>query len=341
MTIRTFMAALAAFFCLTAAAAAQVSSDYARLIEDAATYQDEAQFAATLALVARNAEGGEAAVMDTVALVAPDRAGEAYAALGVEDSAPVMVAEAETAEAVAAETAEAGEAPAYDWSWRRPFSAFEDNGPLAAWSGKVRAGLRVDSGNSDHQSYTLGVDVTRELIGWGFDGSIDYAYSETDNVTGVDELIVDARGERELGERWTAFVEGNYERDELASFDFTAFAGAGLGYRIFEREDLNWTLRAAPGARFTDPIGGELQTDPAVELGSSFEWALTETASLTSESSVIVADAASADQEFALTTRVGGAWAVELKYRYQYEFEPLPGFENADSRVDVSLVREF
>lgn len=342
MTFRTLAAALAVLCCLTAPAFAQVSDDYTRLIEDAASYQDADAFAATLALVARNAEGGSNAVMQTVTAIAPERADEAALTLGFEPGAPYAAAEAPAVaeETEVAEPEDTAPTPA-DWSWRRPFSVFEDGAPLAPWSGKLKAGLRIDSGNTDRQDYTLGLEVSRELIGWGFDGSIDYARSETDNVTGVNELIADARGERELGERWTAFVEGQYQRDKLSSFDFTAFAGAGLGYRIFEREDLNWTVRAAPGVRFTDPIDAKLQTDPALNLGSSFEWVLTDNASFTSETSFIIADSALADQQFALTTRVGGAWAVELKYRYQYEFEPLPGFENEDSRIDVSLVREF
>ena len=47
------------------------------------------------------------------------------------------------------------------------------------------------------------------------------------------------------------------------------------------------------------------------------------------------------EQKFAFITALSEAWAVEASWRYRHEFEPLPGFEEGDSRFDISIVREF
>lgn len=334
MMFRTLGAASAAL-CLTAmAAAAQVSDDYAALIADAASYEDGAHFAATLSLIARNAEGGAGAVLTAVEGVAPDRVEQARLALGLADAELTPAATAETATAVEAETARG-------WRWRRPFAVFDETGRYSAWSGRARLGVGWSKGNTERQDYSAGVELNRELDGWGFAGSIDYGYAETDGVLGRDELLAGALLEREFGPRWTGFVNGDFERDRLESFEYSAFTGIGLGYRAFRTEPLSWTLRAAPGVRFVEPVSGEMAADPALELSSDLEWRLRESVTFVSNSSAVLAGFSKASQEFKLISTIAGAWAFEAAYLYQYEFEPLPGFENADSNLSVSLIREF
>ncbi|MBL4544747.1 MAG: DUF481 domain-containing protein [Oceanicaulis sp.] len=91
------------------------------------------------------------------------------------------------------------------------------------WTGKVRLGVRADSGDTERLDYTLGLDAERELVGWGFETSAIYSYSETDDNVGRDELIVKARGEREAGERWTLFAN-----TEWSAINYRALTGPGF-----------------------------------------------------------------------------------------------------------------
>ena len=47
------------------------------------------------------------------------------------------------------------------------------------------------------------------------------------------------------------------------------------------------------------------------------------------------------EQRFAVTTALAGAWALETGLRVRHEFETQPGSEPTDTRLDVSIVREF
>ena len=328
---------LLVFIALSAPAFGQtLSGDYRRLLAEAAATQSDEAFAETVDLVARVAEGGAPAVLNTLAEIAPDRLELAEnrfiaADIGVPNQmvdADVMPPSPETAEASEEVMAEADD-------------GFALTRPWTGWSGRLSAGLRIDTGNSDQQDYSLGMEVERDLAEWGFEGSIDYAYSESGGVASRDQLQLEARGEREIGDRWSLFLGGEYDQDQLSSFDYTAFVSAGVAYRPAMPENMDWVLRIGPGIRYVSPIAGSAESQFAVDLGSDYEWQITETSRFASETTILIAESARAEQKFAFITALSEAWAVEASWRYRHEFEPLPGFEEGDSRFDISIVREF
>ena len=209
------------------------------------------------------------------------------------------------------------------------------------WTGKVRLGVRADSGDTDRLDYTLGLDAERELVGWGFDTSLTYSYSEVDDNVGRDELIFKARGEREAGDRWTLFTNTEWERDQVSGFDLTGFLGVGAGYRALQRDKAEWTIRAAPGLRYIQEADNGSYYEGAFDLLSDVELQLNDNMRLESETRLLASNNARADQLFKLNTDLGELWSLELRYRYRYEFDPEPGFEAGDSRTDLALVREF
>lgn len=310
-----------------------LSEDYRRLLAEAAATQSDEGFAETVDLIARVAEGGAPAVLDALADIAPDRLELAEnrfmaADIGVNQMAdlPEIGVEAEAdAETVVAEADD----------------GFMLTRPWAGWSGRLSAGLRVDSGNSDQQDYSLGFEIERELAEWGFEAGLDYAYSESGGATSRDQLSLDARGERELGDHWSLFLGGEFDQDQLSSYDFTAFVSAGAAYRPYLPETIDWVLRAGPGVRYVSPVAGSAESQMALDLGSDFEWQITGTSRFTSETTMLIAESSRAEQKFAFITALSEAWAVEASWRYRHEFEPLPGFEEGDSRFDISIVREF
>ncbi|WP_421788020.1 DUF481 domain-containing protein [Hyphobacterium sp.] len=311
-----------------------LSEDYRRLLAEAAATQGDEGFAETVDLIARVSPGGAPAVLNVLAEIAPERltlAENRFIAADV--GVPNQLAD------------RGPEAP--DPQPDTEMAEIEADGgygflpPLSGWSGRLSAGLRVDSGNSDQQDYSLGLEVERELAEWGFEGGIDYAYSESGGIASRDQLSVDARGERDIGNRWSVFLGGEYDQDQLSSYDFTAFVSAGAAYRPRLPESMEWVLRAGPGIRYVSPIAGEAESQFAVDLGSDFEWQITDTSRFASETTLLIAESSRAEQKFAFITALSEAWAVEASWRYRHEFEPLPGFEEGDSRFDISIVREF
>jgi putative salt-induced outer membrane protein YdiY len=293
-------------------------------------------------------------VIDAAAAISTERGTQACALLGIPATGAMAGTMADaTADPATESVADAGagetrraEAEAETLASRAaaaPLTVARNiaSGESELWEGRAELGVRFDSGNSDRQDYTLGLSVERALARWGFESAVSYAYSEVDGAVGRDELDLEARGEREAGERWTLYVNGDYNQDALSGYDFTAFLGAGTGYRVLDRPERAWVLRAGPGARIVQDIAGETRTDPALELSSDFEWQLSDPVRFTSDTSALFSKSSRAEQVFRLDTALGELWSLALSYRYSYEFEPEPGFENEDSRTDISIVRLF
>ena len=168
------MPASLAALALASALSAAVLADETRLPDSlsallAAAYEtgDPEVFGQAVRLISLThaAESVAAAARD----LSDESGARARAVLGLEVMAPAAPADGVQADPVIAEPAE----PA---SRRARALAFLANGRLENWSGRVRAGLRHDSGNVDRSDYALGLEVTRALAGWGFEGAIDYNF---------------------------------------------------------------------------------------------------------------------------------------------------------------------
>ena len=331
-----------------AAHAQTLSPDYRALLRDAAQFEDGAHFAATVRLVARNAEGGASGVIAALEEESPDLAAQARAILGPDPTpaGPVVTEaagaapaggaspEAEAATAVASEARRRGILPGI---MHALFGEPDD----PVWTGKLRGGVRLDSGNNDQKDYTFGLEAQRALVGWGFRTTLDYSYSEANERISRDDFKAETLAERELGERWTTFLRTELRRDRLSSYEYTAFGGAGFGYRLFEMPSLNWTLRAAPGVRHRQPEEGDGVSSLAADFTSDVTWRIDDRFALSSRSSLIVGDAGQLEQILGLTSNIAGGWGAEARYSYRYDFDPLPGFQRTDRRLDLSLVKEF
>jgi len=335
--MRFLLAALALTLAVPAALAQDeaLPADLQALLQAAAEAGDPAAFEQAVTLIALTRPAEEIAA--GAAMISAEREAAARTALGLDPAAaePVVEQQAEP-------QPEAGPDPAPLWrAAPAGVTSAIVSGDPEHWSGEARLGVRQDGGNSDRQDYTVGLKVERALATWGFDGELAYAYSEVDGAVGRDEILASAQLDREAGERWTLYANSEYRRDALSGFDFTALVGAGAGYRVYARENLAWTLEAGPAVRIVSPETGDESYEAALDLGSDFEMALTEAVNFTSNTSALIAETSRAEQRFALDTALGSLWALRLSFQYTYEFEPEPGFENADTRTDLEIVRQF
>lgn len=335
--MRFLLAALALTLAAPPALAQEdrLPADLQALLQAAAEAEDPAAFEQAVTLIALTRPAEEVAA--GAAMISAEREAAARLALGL-DSAPVEL----VLERQAEPQPEAGPEPAPLWrSAPAGVASAIVSGDPDNWSGEARLGVRQDGGNSDRQDYTVGLKVERALATWGFDGELAYAYSEVDGAVGRDEILASAQLDREELRRWTLYANTEYRRDALSGFDFTALVGAGVGYRVYAREDLAWTLEAGPAVRIVSPEVGDESYEAALDLGSDFELAITDSVNFTSETSALIAETSRAEQRFALDTALGSLWALRLSFQYTYEFEPEPGFENADTRTDLEIVRQF
>ena len=334
------MLAPALTLALLAASTSELDSALLDLMRAASESGDEDDFTKAVSLIALTQPAEH--IVDGAYVISEQRGDQARVQLGL-SSAHEETTVAPRDDAIAPEAAENdGKAAQPIWI-AAPAHAIHliSEAQSSLWAGKVRLGMRSDSGDSTRLDYTIGLEAERELVGWGFETSAVYSLSETNDRVGRDELVIKARGEREAGERWTLFSSTEWERDQLSGFDLTGFFGVGAGYRAFERDTTSWTVRAAPGLRYLQDVDNGDRFEGALDLMSNIELELGQSMRLESETRLLAANNARADQLFKLNTDLGELWSLEVRYRYRHEFDPEPGFEADDTRTDLSLVREF
>lgn len=210
------------------------------------------------------------------------------------------------------------------------------------WDGRAKAGVALDQGNTDQSDYSLAIEVSRPLNGgWGLDGKTEYYYTENNGNVTRDRWLVEARGERPTVDDWSFYVGSTYEQDRMSGFDYTAVLSAGGTYHALDNDRTNWVLRAGPGARYRVPTDEPANTQWVLELGSVYEFDVTESAQFSSETTILAGPASRGEQRFKLTTAISEDWGVELGYRIKHEFDAQPDAEQTDSRLDFSIVHDF
>ena len=170
--------------------------------------------------------------------------------------------------------------------------------PVSPWSGKFDVALSGSSGNSTNQTFRTELDVKHEdddsiddFVLWyrhavskveSDDGNP--ATDDNDYDTTEGKLFSQLRHEWKLKDsKWRPFVQGSYERDQLADYEARAAIAGGAGYAWLDTEEHKLTGRL--GAGVSRKFGSD---DPDVEdttyealLGLDWAWVISETSNLT------------------------------------------------------------
>jgi hypothetical protein len=153
---------------------------------------------------------------------------------------------------------------------------------LNYWSGELSVGLTLRSGNTDQTEMTALGSLRRRTaltrMELGYTGN----FSAVDNTENINNHRVTAALDLFVTRRF--FVRPlslEYFRDAFQNIDHRVTPGAGIGYDIFDRTDLEWTVGgggAYQSTRFVSvPSGEDIERGSGVVLlGTIYEQDLTD-----------------------------------------------------------------
>lgn len=219
---------------------------------------------------------------------------------------------------------------------------FGVNGVAQGFRGSAALTASGTSGNTDTGTLafagrlTYGVGAYNNLI--GFAGE----YGESNGDKDTERFFGTYEGSRAFTPTIYGYALGRYQYDGFASNEHDAFLGVGLGYRIFNTEQVAWRVQAGPGVRYTEDQNDDSTTDLAGLASSRFYYGLTDVVSLTNDTDVLFSDEDYVlSNDFGVNFKVNDTLSTRLSYRTDYESDPLPGFKNTDNTIGVSLVVGF
>ena len=200
--------------------------------------------------------------------------------------------------------------------------AFEK--PPETWHGSVNVAYQSTRGNTYGNSATVLANVNRRWEDDRFNANFGYYYTETGTSKDtrektVDRWEVEGQWDHFLAKALYGYLNGKYEKDDIAGLDYRLRLGAGLGYQWLEKEDLfgigKWSFNQEAGAAW-------IRTEYAVKDPDADDYA--------------------ASFRYAHHLNYLPVWAEGLEFFHNFEY--MPQFNDFDiflSKADVGFTTKI
>jgi len=225
--------------------------------------------------------------------------------------------------------------------------------PDGLWRTWINVGLTNASGNTEAATLTLKADAVRATPDdrWTLYG--EALRARTDGATSGDRTRLGGRYDWNLSPRLFSFGSVDAERDTLAELAGRAGVGAGLGYKLIDRDELRFSTFGGMSFttdRYTVPrlVDGEVRTRfdrPAALLGEESSHKFTENTSA-NQRLVVNADldrqgAWRAQWDAVLSVAMTQSISLTVGANLRYDSAPAPGLENLDTLLTTGIAMKF
>ncbi|MBK1637713.1 hypothetical protein CKO24_01410 [Rhodothalassium salexigens DSM 2132] len=220
-----------------------------------------------------------------------------------------------------------------------------------AWEGEVKVGGSASTGDVNEQALSLVFEMSQVIADtWDHSVSVNTDYSRNNSVT----------NQQRLASAYELFYRGwdNYFLSSLTRVDYDRFGSflwriteaPSVGWTIYNREKLGWSLQGGPGIRFTnlaetDAAGSEFNetnTEFVFRLGSNFDWALNGRVTLSNDSSLFTGPTTTtAENEIALTSDLTDRLSAAVSFNVRWDSQVPEDTSRIDTLSRFSLGYKF
>lgn len=210
------------------------------------------------------------------------------------------------------------------------------------WRGSFAATASMTSGNSDNVTAGFGTRLGYAMGQWDHDFVASFSYTESNGVETGNKFVGAYDATRYLNGDLYAFGSLRYSADQYASITKDLFAGAGIGYRLINNDDLTWRVQAGPGLRKASYSNGTKLEEAAGILSSKLWYQINDGMSLTNDTTVLHSSSDTmVANELGVNMSLNGPLALRTSLTSEYHSDPLAGAKNTDHLLGVSLVYSF
>ena len=165
------------------------------------------------------------------------------------------------------------------------------------WSGRATLGLNLQSGNSKQTTMNASAELARRTPATQIILNYLGNFSEVNGEQNANNHRINLSYDVRLNRDWFLRpVQAEYYRDQLANIDYRITAGLGIGYYLFDTDEVEWKIAAGPGYQYTRfvtvALGEEetaatpaaiVQTKFKADITSRLTWIETFSATISSE----------------------------------------------------------
>jgi putative salt-induced outer membrane protein YdiY len=151
--------------------------------------------------------------------------------------------------------------------------------------------------------------------------------------------------ERDLNDRWFAFLSEDLEHDKFEDLELRSNTSAGIGYFVIRQPDHEWKLRAGIGYEFSAYDNDINERRAVAVLGYDYRIDIAEWVRFTHKISYLPAFddpttnyRVNSDVGFEVPLASSELYAVRIGMRNEYNNAPPPGTKSLDTTYGADLV---
>jgi hypothetical protein len=155
------------------------------------------------------------------------------------------------------------------------------NREIEFWSARAIIGLNLQSGNTKQTTWNASAELARRTPATQIVLNYLGNFSEVNGEQNANNHRVNLSYDVRLNRDWFLRpIQAEYYRDQLANINYRATVGLGIGYYLFDTDDVEWKIAAGPAyqyTRFVTVAPGEDDTaaTPAAIVQTKFKADLT------------------------------------------------------------------
>ena len=220
------------------------------------------------------------------------------------------------------------------------------------WGGEASVSGSTTSGNTSTTDVGLALHLNKTHGVWKHNFDTTYDLGKADGIDNKNRWYIGYKLDRKINDRLYAYGNANYFTDDFGGYKQGSFAGAGLGYTVFEPDPMTWTLEAGAGYRsqklreiIVDPNNPALNTpsmkqnDFALRGASKFDYKFNDAVSLFNNSEVIWSQSDTyLWNDIGVTAILAGNLAARFSFRADHHTDVPVGIEKTDTITRGSIV---
>jgi putative salt-induced outer membrane protein YdiY len=157
--------------------------------------------------------------------------------------------------------------------------AVEEKPAPNPWTGSISLAATASDNSRSSYDMRLGASLKRKRELDHFDLAATWYWSQQDNITTDNDFLMRASQEWYIEKsRWLYFAQGTWQYDQFEAWGHRVSPYAGVGYKIFDTDDLELNLKAGAG------VTAEYENrdiDPQLLFEMNTSWKITDRQSLT------------------------------------------------------------
>lgn len=258
----------------------------------------------------------------------PDRVAEINDAMGVAET-PIQTETRVQQKAVATNTVKSQ-------TDQTGFFAF------SAWDGEVDLGGSLNTGNTKAKAFSGSVKLTHAVGLWRHKIEVDFDYGRNDGILSKRRLFGSYQLNYETNARIYAFGRTEFENDKFSGFDHRIYGGTGFGYRIFNSDNLQWSIESGPGIRYAKVTAGPgNETKFTFRGATSFKWLIFPSTVFSQDMEYLLNGSDTLNSTTALTVALTDKLSGRISFNLRNESRPPDGALATDTATKASIVYGF